>query len=109
MKNRHHVNPLLDNIHITIKNLQNGKLKECPKCKEIREASQFEDVSLITGVGKFCNICKRKSVSTNTPIYILEQVTCPLCNSKMILRNGKFGKFYGCSKFPYCRGTRKYN
>lgn len=33
---------------------------------------------------------------------------CPLCDSDMILRTGKYGKFYGCSKFPICRGTRKF-
>ncbi|MBI3584540.1 MAG: topoisomerase DNA-binding C4 zinc finger domain-containing protein [Nitrospinae bacterium] len=27
----------------------------------------------------------------------------------MVLRNGKYGKFYGCSKYPYCKGTRKAN
>jgi hypothetical protein len=33
---------------------------------------------------------------------------CPKCNSKMILRNGRYGKFYGCAKYPNCRGTRCY-
>lgn len=33
---------------------------------------------------------------------------CPRCNSKMILREGKYGKFYGCSRFPYCKGTRHF-
>jgi hypothetical protein len=32
---------------------------------------------------------------------------CPVCHSNVVLRTGKFGKFYGCSKFPKCRGTRK--
>lgn len=31
---------------------------------------------------------------------------CPRCHSPMILRNGSRGKFYGCSRFPRCRGTR---
>jgi len=109
VRNRRRLNPLLDNIHSTIENLQNGTMKECPKCGEIREAYQFEDQSLITGMGKFCNVCKKKSISTKTPIYLSEYQNCPKCNSKMILRSGKFGKFYGCSKFPYCRGTRKFN
>ncbi len=34
--------------------------------------------------------------------------TCPRCYSEMILRNGRRGKFYGCSRFPRCRGTRDY-
>lgn len=102
-------NSLLNNIHSTIESLQNGKMKECPKCGEIREAYQFEDTSLITGIGKFCNLCKKRSISTKIPIYLSEYQNCPKCNSRMILRNGKYGKFYGCSKFPYCRGTREFN
>ena len=34
---------------------------------------------------------------------------CPICRSKMIERNGKFGAFYGCSKYPSCHGSRKTN
>lgn len=33
---------------------------------------------------------------------------CPMCGAKMILRNGFRGKFYGCSEFPLCKGTRDY-
>ncbi len=32
---------------------------------------------------------------------------CPICNSTMVLRTSKTGnKFFGCSTFPKCRGTR---
>jgi|WetSurMetagenome_2_1015567.scaffolds.fasta_scaffold20212_11 hypothetical protein len=34
--------------------------------------------------------------------------TCPSCGSETILREGKFGKFYGCSKFPQCKGSRRF-
>ena len=27
---------------------------------------------------------------------------CPRCKGKLILRNGKYGKFYGCSNYPNC-------
>jgi hypothetical protein len=33
---------------------------------------------------------------------------CPRCNSPMIFRDGPRGKFYSCSRFPRCRGTRDY-
>lgn len=36
----------------------------------------------------------------------LEETLCPECNSKMISRSGKYGVFWGCSKFPECKGTR---
>lgn len=105
-------NPLLHNIHETIEGLQNGDMKECPKCKEIRSLQEFRDPSLITGYGRFCSHCKnirvveRAAIAAAKPAPVLSDQTCPRCNAKMILRNGRKGKFYGCSRFPYCRGTR---
>jgi DNA topoisomerase-1 len=31
---------------------------------------------------------------------------CPKCGSPLLIRLGKFGKFYACSKFPKCRYTQ---
>lgn len=31
--------------------------------------------------------------------------TCPRCGGKLILRNGKYGNFYGCSNYPKCAYT----
>ena len=28
---------------------------------------------------------------------------CPRCGSKLVLRHGKYGSFFGCSKFPKCK------
>ncbi len=111
-------NNLISHIHQTIEGLQNGEMKECPKCKEIKNIKDFKDPNLITGYGRFCNgpKCKGKRyVSTSkverkveTATIIASDKICPRCSSKMILRKGRYGKFYGCSKFPYCRGTRQY-
>lgn len=32
--------------------------------------------------------------------------TCPECGGSMQLRRGKYGEFWGCLKYPDCRGTR---
>jgi len=108
----------IDHIHETIDNLQNGKMKECPKCKEIRNLSDFKDSNLITSYGRFCNKCKQKYTGTslwyehienrrtNQVIPSNDQL-CPVCRSPMVLRAGRFGKFFGCSRFPYCKGTRR--
>jgi ssDNA-binding Zn-finger/Zn-ribbon topoisomerase 1 len=37
---------------------------------------------------------------------LIEDTLCPECNSKMVSRKGQFGTFWGCSKYPDCRGTR---
>lgn len=35
----------------------------------------------------------------------VEEKLCPLCNSPMVVRRSRFGKlFYGCPKYPQCRG-----
>jgi len=36
-----------------------------------------------------------------------KQKACPLCGSLMIRREGKYGRFNGCSNYPLCKGTRK--
>ena len=100
---------LLIHIHSTVENLQNGNMKECPNCKEVKTITDFKDNELITGYGRFCNSCKNKK--THTPTYRYQGPEIPLCstcNSKMIPRIGRYGRFYGCSRFPYCKNTRKY-
>ena len=32
--------------------------------------------------------------------------TCPICSGPMKLRTGKHGEFWGCVRYPDCRGTR---
>ena len=34
---------------------------------------------------------------------------CPICKRKTMLRNGRFGVFYGCVDYPACKGTVKPN
>lgn len=31
---------------------------------------------------------------------------CPLCREKLVIRNGRYGKFIGCSSYPKCKYTR---
>jgi len=106
-------NHLLTNIQKTIKGLQEGEMKECPKCKEVKSLNDFKDKSLVTGYGRFCNNCKGvfpikvyKDKKTVIQQDIKSGQICPSCGSSMISRSGRYGKFYGCSRFPYCRGTR---
>jgi DNA-binding helix-hairpin-helix protein with protein kinase domain len=32
---------------------------------------------------------------------------CPQCGAQMRRRSGRYGSFWGCSRYPQCRGTRK--
>ncbi len=31
---------------------------------------------------------------------------CPECGARMVFRQGKRGPFWGCERYPYCKGTR---
>lgn len=33
----------------------------------------------------------------------IEQGICPRCGGKLVLRDGKYGEFYGCSNYPKCK------
>ena len=37
-----------------------------------------------------------------------QEIPCPECNARMVLRKGKHGNFFGCSTYPTCTGTRKH-
>ncbi|WP_333693438.1 topoisomerase DNA-binding C4 zinc finger domain-containing protein [Phaeobacter italicus] len=32
--------------------------------------------------------------------------SCPRCGSAMRRRSGRYGQFWGCSRYPRCKGTR---
>jgi hypothetical protein len=33
--------------------------------------------------------------------------TCARCKSPMVRRTSEYGRFWGCSSYPACKGTRK--
>ena len=33
-------------------------------------------------------------------------VTCDLCGADMVVKVGRYGKFYGCSNYPKCKGIK---
>lgn len=43
----------------------------------------------------------------NKKTYKTYPVTCAECGSVMRLVNGRFGLFYGCTRWPHCRGAHK--
>ncbi|HTP64854.1 MAG TPA: AAA domain-containing protein, partial [Geobacteraceae bacterium] len=106
---RPETNGVLDEVLETIDGLRANEVKECPKCKKLREIEEFYDSTLVKGVGRICNTCKgakkepsrKHADSASKPSRIM----CPKCGANMVLRRGKYGRFYGCSIFPSCKGT----
>ncbi len=46
------------------------------------------------------NYVRRSYFERNRKINAL---ICPDCGGELVVRNGKYGEFYGCSNFPRCR------
>lgn len=50
---------------------------------------------------------KRHKYNAKTQQYksrnLISQGICPRYGGQLILRQGKFGSFYGCSNFPKCK------
>lgn len=40
--------------------------------------------------------------------FKMQNLICPKCNCALIVRNGKYGKFYACPNYPKCKFTMKY-
>ena len=49
---------------------------------------------------KYANSRKKETEMTNSNI-------CPMCGRDLVERNGKYGKFIGCSNYPKCKYTKK--
>ena len=71
---------------------------------------------VITRINKYIildkDIDKIHVQNVNKSIYIKERkidsMVCPKCDGALVLRNGSYGKFYGCSKYPKCKFTTNY-
>ncbi len=60
----------------------------------------YEVVVLLKNKAKTKINEKIASIKTNSRV-------CPKCGGKLIMREGKYGNFIGCSNFPKCRYTQK--
>ena len=47
---------------------------------------------------------KNKQYETERSIY---RGYCPRCGGELVLRQGQYGSFYGCSNYPKCKFTIK--
>jgi len=52
-------------------------------------------------------LLKEKKVSKKDLTEKTER-KCPKCKASLVIRMGRFGKFYGCSKFPECKHTEPF-
>ena len=109
---------LVADLNASVKKLESGELKACPKCGKVKELEFFKDEKLKSGVGRVCRLCKGKMTSmprkkhTQPDQSAAKHEICPSCGGPMrvqVARKGsrKGNKFLGCARFPICKGTRE--
>lgn len=88
--------------------LANGKGYFITTNKFTLEAEKFSEDKPIELVDGFKLIEYIKMTQSNVNNYTVGLV-CPNCGNRLIEKQGKFGKFLGCSTFPKCRYTSSNN
>lgn len=77
-----------------------------------------KDITTVANTIESLNITdkdKRKQHIKNIKIKIKEDnikvdnMICPKCGNKLVLRNGKYGTFIACSNYPKCKYTKNNN
>jgi hypothetical protein len=56
-------------------------------------------------VSRKSHIIRAKTAKRRIPRSLI----CPRCGGRLILKEGKYGSFYGCSKFPSCDYSKDYS
>ena len=92
-------------LNSTIKNLSSEKCLSQTEVEKIK--SILESVEITEKMERKEQVKNIKQNIVEKQLK-MENLICPRCNGELKLRNGRNGKFYGCSNYPRCRFTMPY-
>lgn len=75
--------------------------------KDIKELSNVIISNNIVDKALIRHHVKDIRVKVNNDSKLENNIICPKCGNKLVERNGKYGKFIGCSNYPKCRYIKK--
>ena len=85
-----------------------GKTSECGVTDS--EISEKEYARLVEKHGPILDTPAVRARIANEDVEAARRAAnlprCPKCRSEMVKRTGPRGRFWGCSKYPKCRGSR---
>lgn len=80
------------------------KIESCPECGETEHVYKVRKDG--ENKGRYFKKCPYDHTFVWLDSYIPEAPECPQCGMSMVIRDGKYGEFWGCQQYPDCRGTR---
>lgn len=92
-------------LNRTIKNLS---IEKCLTAEQIEQIKTIIESSDIKEKGRNKEHIQNIRHSITMRQIKMENLICPRCNGELKLRDGRNGKFYGCSNYPRCRFTMSY-
>ena len=107
----------LKNITSNTPVIYRNKLNRTIKLSRESVSLDAEQVNAITLIFNEAEVSNKKSkrehvkqVKRSRKEYKqkIKLLICPRCDSDLLVRKGKHGKFYGCSNYPQCRFTMPY-
>ncbi len=112
-------NPFIKEVEEGKKNIKSQKVaiptgEKCPQCGEelLRRKGRYGEFIACSGFPK-CKYTQNvggddKEGKPKAALNVLEGVKCPECESDIVERKSRRGKFYGCSSYPKCRFISTY-
>ncbi len=79
-----------------VKNGRFGKFAACPNYPTCKNTKPLTDPA-----------ASAESSDGEKTSPVVADFKCELCGADMVLRNGKFGAFYACSRYPECKFTKQ--
>ncbi|SCZ64523.1 type I DNA topoisomerase [Thiohalomonas denitrificans] len=81
--------------------------EKCPKCSQplsirLGRRGRFIGCTAYPECDYTRNLGESADQAASEPEKV-EGRTCPKCDSELIIRSGRYGKFIGCSSYPKCR------
>ncbi|MBQ2766859.1 MAG: type I DNA topoisomerase [Clostridia bacterium] len=76
-----------------IKNGRYGKFAACPNYPQCKNTKALD--------------APEKAEETKQPV--VADFKCEVCGADMVLRTGRYGSFYACSRYPECKHTKQKN
>ena len=85
---------------------QRSKVKEsCPECQQQGRKGVLEPRRGKHGPFLICSECDFLKPLGNHDGHVVKAlgVACPQCQAELVLRQGRYGMFIGCSNYPQCQ------
>ena len=87
---------------MVIKKGRYGEFAACPNFPKCRNTKPIEPKASNEGKAEVKKAPEKK-------LEIVPDMKCEKCGSNMVLRQGRYGSFYACEKYPQCKFTKQKN